>query len=159
MYPFRISSPYLSFIPSKHEAISLCTFKYFSAGVPWQRLASDQSQVFSVEPTTWDETEACFAPMHVLPRSARAIIWPADQIDPISEGHILYSWSDGTTSWLWKYSLDNTFSFCICLFLFCSIYHSLLLSKLRFLNKVFENKPLSQALLPGGLKLRYYCTS
>lgn len=86
--PFQDLFTSTAFYSIHDEGISLRTFKHFIAGRPWQCLASDHSQLFSTDPTAWDETEACFAPMHVLPRCARAIIWPAGQIGPISGGHI-----------------------------------------------------------------------
>lgn len=83
------------------------------------------AQVFCIAATMWAEIEAGFAFVHVLPRRAKPIIWPAvDQIGPYQRKtvlrHILCGWNDGAASCLWRYLLDSTFSFCISL-ISCSV--------------------------------------
>lgn len=161
--PFRnlLTSPVLYFIhrwssQSMHLQRLQCRCALTVPGL--KPVPESSVQMCSTEPTVCNETGAYFAPMHVLPRSARAIIWPTvGQIGPISERHILYGWS-----WL-SSPLAVEISTCqyihillLSSFLLCFIYPSPLFSKLR-LNTVFKNKPLSQALLPEEPKPRYYC--
>lgn len=110
-------------------------------------------QVCSTEPIVWDETGAYFAPTQKCKgnyltnsRSNRSyltktyFIWLKQLSSPLAVE---------ISTWQYIHIL------LLSSFLLCFIYASPLFSKLR-LNTVFKNKSLSQALLPGELKPRYY---
>lgn len=127
LHPFRLPSPHLSFIPSTGEATSLHTFKHFTAGAPWQCLASDQSQ----EPLAfcpqvlhwpccvgWNRSMLC---SHVCATQEGKANYLTNSRSNRSHlrrtvvRHILHDWSAGVPSYLWRQPLDTAFSFCISL--------------------------------------------